>query len=792
MAVRGRSVSAAPTALTTFQEQHAVLETDFGGWVLALLGLLAVAVLVLAWLNLRRAPRRRRFLLLGLRTGLVLTALAMLLEPAIRRQEVIRLRNVVPVLVDRSASMALRDGPGRPVRADAVRQWLADEAEPLAELAREHELRFYTFSAELEATSAASLQDNAPPAGATTRTLEALEEVVRRSGAQDLGGLVVVSDGADHGLLGERLVPGDTPDALLRERISALGAPVHTFSAATRRSLVDVAVERVVHDDFAFVRNVLEVSADIRAAGVPAGPLTVTLSEDGAPLQTRQVEVQPGRERYRVRFSFTPGRVGRRHYRVQAPLLKDEALLVNNQRDFVIRVLRDRIRVLQVAGQPSWDERFLREMLKGSANLDLISFFILRTSADLASVPSQELSLIPFPVEELFQKELPSFDLVILQNFDYRPYRMRHYLPRIRSYVLQGGALLVVGGPMSLSAGGYAQTPLTAVLPVDIAPAGSDAEMFAFGRLRPTLTEAGRRHPVMALSRVPDENLALWSQLPSLDGANRVLGPAPGAVVLAHGRPEQGDGELLPLVVAGGHGQGRSLAVLTDTTWRWTLPRAGQGGDLRAYTRFWANAIRWLIRDPDQKLLRVSTDAERYSAGALVRAEARVVDRAYRPAAGATLTLTRRLAQGADVQQAGGATGAGSGAELSEVVLADEEGRAVWSFPAAAAGVWELRAEAEVGGELLQDTTIYLSGEIDAELREVAGRPDLLEQLARSSGGELHSLADSFADLALRPAQVLRVRQRESRPLWSHPLVLALALALAGCEWWLRQRWGFL
>jgi len=792
-------VNGAVAGLSTFQERQAVLETEFGGWALVLLGLVALAVVVLAWFNLRQASARRRWTLLGLRTGLVLVALAMLVEPAIRRQEVIRLRNVVPVLVDRSASMALRDGPGQPTRADAVRQWLIDQRAAMEELAKEHELRLYTFDAEVEPASSGALVQDEPPAGRTTRTLEALEEVVRRSAGQDLGGLVLVSDGADHGLLGERLVPGEAPDDLLRERVAALGAPVHAFSASARRGLVDLSVERVVHDDFAFVHNALEVTADLRAAGAPTGPLTVTLSEDGAPLQSREVDVQPGRERYRVRFSFTPARIGRRHYRVQAPVLKDETLLVNNQRDFVIRVLRDRVRVLQVSGQPSWDERFLRELLKGSANLDLISFFILRTSADLASVPSNELSLIPFPVEELFQKELPSFDLVILQNFDYRPYRMRHYLPRIRSYVLRGGALLVVGGPMSLSAGGYAGTPLTEVLPVRIPPAGGDAEMFALGRLRPVLTQAGRRHPVMALSRVAEENQAIWSRLPSLEGANRVEGLAGGAVVLAHGRPERGDGELLPLVVAGTHGQGRSLAVLTDTTWRWTLPFAGQGGDLRPYNRFWANAMRWLIRDPDQKLLRVSTDAERYSAGAQVRAEARVVDRAYRPAAGATVTLTRRLAQGADARgepsgESGSAAGHARGdpSHGSEVLIADDEGRVVWTVPSGAAGVWELQAQAEVGGELLEDTTIYLSGEVDAELREVAGRPDLLEQLARSSGGELHTFDDSLSDLRLRPAQVLRVRQRDSRPLWSHPLVLLLALGLAAGEWWLRQRWGFL
>ena len=47
-----------------------------------------------------------------------------------------------------------------------------------------------------------------------------------------------------------------------------------------------------------------------------------------------------------------------------------------------MRVIRDKIRVLQVAGAPSWDVRALRQMLKSNPNVDLISFFILRTQDD--------------------------------------------------------------------------------------------------------------------------------------------------------------------------------------------------------------------------------------------------------------------------------------------------------------------------------------------------------------------------------------------------------------------------
>jgi hypothetical protein len=61
-----------------------------------------------------------------------------------------------------------------------------------------------------------------------------------------------------------------------------------------------------------------------------------------------------------VTFEVTPPRVGRYVYEVGGAGQDDEAVTSNNTRGFVVRVIRDKIRVLQVAGQPSWDVRALR------------------------------------------------------------------------------------------------------------------------------------------------------------------------------------------------------------------------------------------------------------------------------------------------------------------------------------------------------------------------------------------------------------------------------------------------
>src|SRR5262249_17195 len=143
---------------------------------------------------------------------------------------------------------------------------------------------------------------------------------------------------------------------------------------------------------------------------------------DGEIVKQKPLTIDKVTGEWRIPFEFTPDRVGKYVYEISTPVLPGEALATNNARSFVLKVIRDKIRVLQGGGEPSGDQRFLRSMLKRDPNVDLISFFILRTPTDLQMAPQTELSLIQFPTRELFEEELKSFDVIILQNFNYGPY----------------------------------------------------------------------------------------------------------------------------------------------------------------------------------------------------------------------------------------------------------------------------------------------------------------------------------------------------------------------------------
>lgn len=772
------SVSAPDAA--DFNEYRWVLLSPWGRTALGLGGAALAGVVALSWLASRRvASPWRRVALISLRTGAATCALILFLEPAIELRQVAREPNRVAVLVDDSLSMALRDGAGAPTRSQRARSLIDESAEAFASWRAEHHIDFYTFSDALVPSSEPTVGTGAP-GGKATLVRQALEQVRARYTGSDLAAVVLVSDGIGTGDFAEGAGLGAARDFL-----RSLETRVHTAWAG-RPGLRDVAVSRILADEFAFARTVVKVEAVIRSTGFGARRIPVVLSSDGRALRRKYVDLGSGEQEARVEFEFTPAKVGKYVYEISTPVAEDEAVAENNSRSFVLRVIRDKIRVLQVVGQPSWDVRALRGMLKQNPNVDLISFFILRTQADILNASNDELSLIPFPTQELFEEQLPSFDLIVLQNFNYADYGIAPYLDNIKSYVMGGGGLIMLGGALSFASGDYAGTPVADVLPVGLSGDSSRGDrLLDAGAFSPQLTEQGKVHPITALRFEPSDNAAAWRALPPLQGINLVRGSRKNALVLAvHPTLRTVDREPMPLIAAWEVGQGRSLAITTDSLWRWGFVAAATpGDDGRAYFKLWENAIRWLMDDPDLRYLRVDSDRIEYAPGAPVRLDVRLLDRDYKPRAGGAVTL--EVSRGSDPTRV---------EEVAKVdITTGEGGEAHHELPRLDAGVYRVIARAQVGERKVEASDIFLVRQASEELSRPAPTQELLQVIADVTGGtQLGPVEELPADLPMAEPRVVRVDRRSDVELWSRPWLLVAALLLLGLEWGLRGRIGYL
>ncbi len=760
-----------------FNEWRWVLEGPWGRVGMAAGFVACLATVVLAWRGTSRERRlARRVLLVSLRAGACTAALILFLQPSLELRHVTREPNHVVILVDDSRSMELAERAGEPTRLERAASLVRRSAGTFDAWRRDHILDFYTFSDGALPASEQELAAGIRPHGDATRLREALEQIRARYDGHDLAGVVVVSDGVATGRFADGVDDGASLDFL-----QGLGTRVHTVWAG-RKGLVDLSVARIDAEEFAFVRTAFKVDAILRAAGMPSTEVAVTLSRDGAPVKTSKVQIGGARSEARATFEVVPERIGKYVYEVSVPIQEGEAVRTNNARSFVVRVIRDKVRVLQVAGRPSWDERALRGYFKADPNVDLISFFILRTHDDISAVHPDEMALIPFPTEELFEEQLGSFDVVVMMNFEYGPYQIGPYLENIRAYVEQGGALAMIGGDLAYSSGDYYGTPLADALPVELLPGSKDdPRLVSTEEFQPRLTVEGRRHPIMQLRFDRHDNELRWGSLPDLEGLNLTAGARPNATVLAEHPSLRGrNGKALPVVVVGEHGQGRTMSLMTDSSWRWGFMAAGTtGDDGRAYAKFWENAVRWLIRDPELEYLQVETDQAEYPPGGAPRVRAHLVDKDYQPARGAEIVVQVVGAEGRVMEE--------------RKLKTDESGDVRLDLKPMSPGAYRVAGRARVGERRVTAEDVFLIGADRAELEQPAAREDVLAGVASATGGAYLGPAGELPDdLPLAPPRVVRVDRRSDLELWSRPYLFVLALLLLGLEWGLRKRSGYL
>lgn len=728
-----------------------------GGLATALLlaGLLGATV-VLGLRGLREIPSPRREVLGALRIATAVLALAVAVQPTIVSSHVSREGGRLAVLFDVSRSGIVHTGDDTrridEARALAAR-WSADADDVSAS---------FSFGRHV---TALPLRDAAAHLSATeddTRLGSALAELVRTD--PQLGAVVVVSDGADHG--GGAL-----------ETAIELGVRVHTVALGGGESLRDDAIADLEADTVAFLRRPARVRVVVRRLGAAGGPIPVSLREGDRVIEERVVDVPEG-ESASVDLTFTAERLGRALYTVRIPHAEGDAVPENDARAFVVRVQRDHLRVLHVAGQPSWDQRWLRAFFERDPTMDLISFFILRSTTDMVMASSGELALIPFPTDELFSEHLGSFDVVVFQNFEYAPYQMAMHLPRIRDYVLRGGSLAFLGGPLSFAAAGYAETELAEVLPVEVLPRGTpETRAITTDRFRPVIADGLERHPLVALGGDPHASAEAWAGLSPMVGLNVVGRTLPGAhALLVHPTQRAESGEPLPALALGERGRGRVLALMSDTSWRWGITTGGATGDASMYDRFWDRALRWLTRDPALEPARVTTDRESYGPDAPMEVRGALADERHAPLAAVEVTAVVRTDDDVEVARATARTDA-DGAFTAPMRAPPEPGgyRVSVAGPGSDTTLAEEPFVVEIGG---------------AELADPRADPELLRALAAATEGRHFTSAADAPDLSdLDTSRVRSLGTSTERPLdswWS----FAVLVALFGAEWILRRRWG--
>ena len=324
--------------------------------------------------------------------------------------------------------------------------------------------------------------------------------------------------------------------------------------------IVDQPVQIIVKvEDFGAAQNAEATRVSIKLNDEPVG---VALARPG--------------EEIPVTLTLTHG--GANFVEISSEPLAGELTEKNNSAYVTINGIRDRLRVLLVSGEPHMGERGWRNILKSDPSVELVHFTILRPPEKQDGTPITELSLIPFPIRDLFEKKLNEFDLIIFDRYRRRGVLPSSYLNNIANYVKNGGALLEAAGPAYASSLSLYQTPLADVLPGR--PTGT---VFTEGYV-PKISDVGKRHPVTGLLKANLEDDREWGRW-----FRMIEAEALGGETLMTGPLEQ------PLLILERSGDGRIAQLLSDHAWLWGRGFEGGGPQSELLRR----VSHWLMKEPE-------------------------------------------------------------------------------------------------------------------------------------------------------------------------------------------------
>ncbi len=578
-----------------------------------------------------------------------------------------------------------------------------------------------------------------------------------QSAAERPRAVVVVSDGR----LSRPFDGAD--DVSLRQAVGALGVPIHTVRLVEDAPR-DASVRGVRAAGAAVAHQELALTIEIGcSAGLDCGVVPVTVRElrhgvEPGVLAAGVAKVEDGVGKVELRITLD--RAGARVVEVAIDAPEGDTIAENDSRTLTFSVARERVRILHIAGRPTYDVRELRRWLKSDESIDLVAFFILRTETDNPRVRSDdELALIPFPVDELFEEHLPSFDAVLLQDIDAVQYKLDPHLPRVARYVEAGGGLIMVGGPTAFGGGRYGGTALGRVVPVAIPDDPPAADTLEFV---PEYTEAGRATPVLkALLSLFD------GALPKMAGSNTLGPPRPGALVLwEHPNRRTRDGSKMPVLALGEAGDGRTIALGVDGTHQLGFSEFASRAAGRGYGALWDGLVGWLMRDPRYEAARIEVVGE-CIAGSPTR-----------------LRLTRLPGAKGDVELELDRLGKTS-APIVKKLTPPESGPVEIDVGALEAGGYTARARVGASPPTRQDFACERGGEAWSDSRPDANR---LVRIAAVTGGVSVDQDDVAALPSPEPTTVAAERHVSPvLPPWAWSAMAALAL---GAHWVARRRGG--
>ena len=687
----------------------------------------------------------------------------LLLQPSVILKKSEEIKPHTAILIDTSGSMGMKDAGSSETRLQLAVKAL-ERSRLVEDLGKKSRLSVFEFSTGLSKVKADSLGKLEKPTGTGTSLGLAIAQLGDELKGEDLAGAILLSDGRDN--------TGIDPE----KAAAALEAPVFTIGFGRPKPKEekvkekDLAIVNVSHDTRVVVGHTTDVTVTVASKGFGARTVPVELLLDDQLVTRSSVVLSPDRPERGVTVKITPSAPGQFVFTVRVPADPAEGNKANNEKPIPMYVADPVARVLYLEARPRWEFKFLSRVLSAYKNIEHTSLVRLSPQKKIVqgTRPADAAR-----IATMTPLQLQRLKAIIIGDVP-RSFFSKEQLATIATLVEQGAAVMLLAGPDSFGAEGFAGTPLERVLPCRLLRRVAYVER----TFRIRLTPDGKAHPAF------QSNPFDWTRAPELQSLVRIGALRPGATVLMETAPGK-----QPVLVAHRYGRGKACIVCTDSTWHWKLGMARGKIKKDLHTIFWRQMISWLMpeqrEEKERRAVQLVADKLQYELNEQVSLTVTALDNEGKTARDAKVVVHIHAPDGKVIERRaafGKLPGAGTGSGLAQA-----EGFAV-SFTTYVGGKYKVVATAQAAGaDLGRDQVSFVVGDTSIEMTETDPNRELLKKIARRSRGVYYepSAAAKIAD-----AITIKTKKNawtEKKEVWDRWWVFFTFLGLVSAEWVIRR-----
>lgn len=533
-------------------------------WLLLLAMFVAFTFGTLTLIRKQVAGRWVRWLT-ALRIGMLVTFLAIVLQPVFTYSRNVPQLPEMLILMDTSRSMA--QSASESTRLDEVRKHLR-AGELATTLRGNHHGHWFAFSATAKPIRENDIADLKPD-GATTDIASSIDAACThmRAIGKTPTRIVLATDGNDHG----------SADAL--ESARRWGVVVDVLAPSDTKNAPPLAV---MIADVQSARRVLlgsdthfRVTLSRGSANANDATHNLRVTEDGKKLLDQPIVFKAGRTEQTVLLTHKPTVAGLKQFGFSlAGAAKDVTPFT-----LPIQVLDSKYEVLILEDRWRWEYKYLHRLFEDDPSFRFSAMLNRGGGAFVQfASPDRRVNLVGFPQS---RADLEAFDTFVLG--DVKPDQWPHGLAADLARLItdDGKSLVVIAGP---NLHGLVDIPeLHAILPVELT---ADSGKPIDGPVAVRQREDGANSPFFFQLRAGDDG-----QLPPVDHVYPVLRKRPGATVLLEAAKERNPFGNLIVIAEHAVGRGRVLFIGTDTLWKWHTLAPNIDGPT-PYAIFWQQAFR--------------------------------------------------------------------------------------------------------------------------------------------------------------------------------------------------------